>query len=152
MDLISKLRDIQSITLSVFELMLLTTKKILIIQDNFLASIAHASSKKVGEKAFFKENENKLVKLFYFEETWKNGEIQEHVFPWTRDWRLKTLYICKLYILHVWVLTASAIYHFLCCVHLFTKMLLSTLVIFWVTFRGNTVSRLWKVVSGSLRQ
>ena len=44
-------------------------KKILIIQDNFLASIAHASSKKVGEKAFFKENENKLVKLFYFEET-----------------------------------------------------------------------------------
>ena len=35
------------------------------------------------EKAFFKENETKLVKLFYFEESWKNGEIQEHVFPWT---------------------------------------------------------------------
>ena len=80
MDLISKF---QGITLRVFDPILLTAKNriILIIQDNFLAEIAHASSSRVGEKAFFKESENKLVKLFYFGETRKNGEIQEHVFP-----------------------------------------------------------------------
>ena len=87
MDLISKF---QGITLRVFDPILLTAKNwiILIIQDNCLAEIAHASSNRVGEKAFFKESENKLVKLFYFEETRKNGEIQEHVFPWTRNSRV----------------------------------------------------------------
>ena len=51
------------------------------------------------EKAFIKENENKLVNLFYFEKISKNTENQEreHV---TRV--LQTLCICKLYRLHVW--------------------------------------------------
>ena len=143
MDLILKLWNIQGITFSVFEPILLTAKEILIIQDNFRVLTAHASSKRVDEKAFFKENENKLVNFFCFEKIWKNGEIQEHVFPWT--W----LESCKLYILQVWVVTASAIYHFLCCVDLTSKMLLSTLVMSLVIFRGNTMSRLWKAVSGS---
>ena len=69
-------------------------------------------------------------------------EIQEHEHV-TRE--LQTLYTCKLYILHVWVVTASATYHFLCCVDL-SKMLLSTSVMFVVIFRGNTVSRLGKAV------
>ena len=77
----------------------------------------------------------------------KNMYFHEHV---TRE--LQTLCICKLYILHVWVVTASAIYHFLCCVDLTSKMLLSTLVMFLVILRGNTVSRLEKSVSGSPRQ
>ena len=64
------------------------------------------------EKAFFEENENK----------WKNGKIQEHEHV-TRE--LQTLYICKLYILHLWVVPASAIYHFLCCVDLTSEMLLN---------------------------
>ena len=38
----------------------------------------------------------------------KNMYFYEHV---TRG--LQTLYICKLYILHVWVVTAPALYHFL---------------------------------------
>ena len=33
----------------------------------------------MGDKAFFKENENKLVSIS------KNGEIQEYVFPWMCD-------------------------------------------------------------------
>ena len=51
------------------------------------------------EKAFIKENENKLVNLFYFEKISKNTENQEreHVTP-----VLQTLCICKLYRLHVW--------------------------------------------------
>ena len=51
------------------------------------------------EKAFIKENENKQVNLFYFEKISKNAEIleREHVTQ-----VLQTLYICKLYILHVW--------------------------------------------------
>ena len=56
------------------------------------------------------------------------------------------------YILHAWVVNASAIYHFLCCVNLISKMLLSTTVMFVVIFRGNTVSNLRKAVSGSPRQ
>ena len=91
------------------------------------------------EKAFFKENENKE----------KNGEIQEHKHV-TREFQ--TLHICKLHILHIWVGTASAIYHFLCCIDLISKMLLSTSVIFVVIFRGNTMSRFGKAVSGSPRQ
>ena len=73
--------------------------------------------------------------------------FHEHV---TRE--LQTLYICKLYILKDWVVTASTVYHFLCCVDLTSKMLLSTLVMFLVILRGNTVSRLEKSVSGSPRQ
>ena len=65
---------------------------------------------------------------------------------------LQTLYICKLYILHVWVVTASAIYHFLCCLDLISKMLLLMSVMFAIIFRGNTVSRFGKVVSQSPRQ
>ena len=61
MDLISKLSDIQGITFSVFEPMLLTAKENLIIQDTFLGQTAHTSSYRVGEKALFKETENKLV-------------------------------------------------------------------------------------------
>ena len=51
------------------------------------------------EKVFIKENENKLVNLFYFEKISKNTENQEreHVTP-----VLQTLCICKLYRLHVW--------------------------------------------------
>ena len=41
--------------------MLLTAKENLIIQDNFLGQTAHTSSYRVGEKALFKEIENKLV-------------------------------------------------------------------------------------------
>ena len=57
---------------------------------------------------------------------------------------------------HVWVLAASAKYtHFLCCIDLISKMLLSTLAMFWLSLnfsRVNTVSRLWIAVSGSPRQ
>ena len=42
-------------------------------------------------------------------------------------------------------MTASAIYHFLWCVDLTSKMLLSTSVMFVVIFRGNTVSHLGKL-------
>ena len=55
---------------------------------------------------------------------------------------LQNLCLCKLYILHVWVVTASAIYHFLCCVDLTSKMLLSNLVMFLFIFKGNAVTRL----------
>ena len=97
MDLISKLWDIQGITLSVFEPMLLTAKENLIIQDNFLGQTAHTSSYRVGEKALFKEIENKLVNWsFLFSGISKKKEIQEHVFPWARTRELQTLYITRL--------------------------------------------------------
>ena len=56
---------------------------------------------------------------------------------------------------HVWVVTGSAKYYFLSCINLISKMLLSTLVMFWLSlniFRANTVSRLWTAVSGSFRE
>ena len=127
MDLILKLWNIQGITFSVFEPILLTAKEILIIQDNFRVLTAHASSKRVDEKAFFKENENKLVNFFCFEKIWKNGEIQEHVFPWT--W----LESCKLYIF------ANFIYY------RFGWWLLLLYTIFFVvsTSRAKCYSRPW---------
>ena len=61
----------------------------------------NSNSYKVGEKTFFKENENKLANLFYFEEIWKNEEIQEHVFLWTRDSGVANFtYLQTLYITH----------------------------------------------------
>ena len=53
-----------------------------------------------------------------------------------------------------WLLLLNTI-HFLCCIDLISKMLLSTLVIFWLSlniFRENNMSRLWTVVSRSPRQ
>ena len=53
-----------------------------------------------------------------------------------------------------WLLLLNTI-HFLCCRDLISKMLLSTLVIFWLSlniFRENNVSRLWTAVSRSPRQ
>ena len=53
-----------------------------------------------------------------------------------------------------WLLLLKTI-HFLCCVDFISKMLLSTLAIFWLflnIFRANTVSRFWAAVSGSPRQ
>ena len=79
----------------------------------------------------------------------KKQGVQEHVYV-TRE--LQTLYICKLYILHVWVVTASAIYHFLCCADLTSKMLPSTSVMFVVIIGGYTVIHSQKSVSGIPRQ
>ena len=45
--------------------------------------------------------------------------------------------------------------HFLCYVDLISKMLLSSLAMFWLSLnipRANTVSRLWTAISGSSRQ
>ena len=53
-----------------------------------------------------------------------------------------------------WLHLLNAI-HFLCCVDLISKMLLSTLALFWLSInisRGNTVSRLLTPLSGSPRQ
>ena len=47
---------------------------------------------------------------------------------------------------HVWVVTASAKYHFVCWVDLNRKMLPLTLVMLWLflnIFRANTVNHLW---------
>ena len=40
-------------------------EEILKVQDNFLTYTTHASSNKVGEKVFFKKNENKLVNILF---------------------------------------------------------------------------------------
>ena len=57
---------------------------------------------------------------------------------------------------HVFCLmTASAKYHFLCCVDFTSKILRSILVMFWLSLnisRANTVSRLWTAISGIPRQ
>ena len=56
---------------------------------------------------------------------------------------------------HVWVVTASAKYHFLCCVDFISKMLFSTLVMFWLSLnilRANTGNRFWTAVSGRPRK
>ena len=53
-----------------------------------------------------------------------------------------------------WLLLLNTI-HFLCCINLTSKALLSTLAIFWLSLnisKANTVSRLWTAVSGSPRQ
>ena len=59
------------------------------------------------------------------------------------------------FVKHAWVTTASAKYHFLCCIDLINKKLLSTFVMFWLSlnvFRTKILSRLWAAVSGSPRQ
>ena len=53
-----------------------------------------------------------------------------------------------------WLLLLNTI-HFLCCVDLISKMLRSTLAIFWLSlniFKASTVSHLWAAVSGNPRQ
>ena len=53
------------------------------------------------------------------------------------------------------LMTASAKYHFLCCVDFTSKILRSILVMFWLSFNifsANTVSRLRTAISGIPRQ
>ena len=60
MDLISELCEIQDIAFSVFEPINLASKKKVLKIHDFLALI-HALSNRVGLKAFFEENENKMI-------------------------------------------------------------------------------------------
>ena len=61
MDLISELSEIQDITFSVFEPVKLAAKKkslkFIILQPQ----TTHILSNRVGEEAFFEENENKMM-------------------------------------------------------------------------------------------
>ena len=65
------------------------------------------------------------------------------------------LWVClifqeNLFLKHFFVVIASAKYHFLCCVDLISKMLLSTLVMFRLSLnilRAKTMSRSWTALS-----
>ena len=55
---------------------------------------------------------------------------------------------------NIWLVTASAKCHFLCCIDLNCKILLLTLILLWSSLNicGENASRLWTAVSGRSRQ
>ena len=96
---------------------------------------------------------NRLQKNVY---SWVSFLIKLHAFSLIKqdgqnNFPVQNTFFAK----HVWLESASAKHHFLCCVDLISKILLSALVMLWLSlniFIANTASRLWTAVSWSPRQ
>ena len=115
----------------------------------------HASSNRVDERAFFKENENKVLalQLFQISSSYICVDIAEcsdscsDAFDWPEQIFLRNTFGWWLFLLNT--------IHCLCCVDLISKMLFLNVAMFWLSLnisRANIASRLWGAVSGSPRQ